>query len=286
MYRWILDIVNNQQETCLCKHFYCFMGIGQCPLGMSQGQWYTICEFRCLNLDFLFARALMKSKAKQLVMAWKSWCWFSRGQGIRFRCWWYPDCFLSAPTFPQLFLLLFSVLLRGQNCNIFAHECAIIQTTGKFDALYFRSPTLLSYCVHPTCKFAYTCNTNRHTMASFDLGDDIAEAEEANFPPRVQSFFWFCLRWAPIFCLWWCAPSKRACGPPMSRPGGRELWAAAQPHFEGGSDHTTEQNNRPTLPVPQRSAELTTSKSKCTFYIVFKWFWGRRAAANDLNPDS
>ena len=116
---------------------------------------------------------------------------------------------------------------------------------------------LLWHCVHQTCKFVPTCN--RHIMASFDLGDDIAEAEEANFPSSVQSFFWFCL---------WCAPSVLA-GHRCHGRGG-ESYGPAEPHFGGGSDHTTDKIIIHFCQYPHRSAELTMCKLKRTFYIVFK----------------
>ena len=47
-------------------------------------------------------------------------------------------------------------------------------------------------------------------MASFDLGDGIAEAVEANFPPRVQCFFLVLLAVSPNLLLVVVCP-KQAC---------------------------------------------------------------------------
>ena len=47
--------------------------------------------------------------------ALKNRCWFSRGQGIRFRCSWSPNCFLSAPLFS------FHSFFFGSRCIVQLH---------------------------------------------------------------------------------------------------------------------------------------------------------------------
>ena len=56
-----------------------------------------------------------EQKHLQLIIAWKRWCWFSRGQGIRFRCSWSPNCFLSAP------LSSFHSFFFGSRCIVQLH---------------------------------------------------------------------------------------------------------------------------------------------------------------------
>ena len=79
------------------------------------------------------------------------------------------------------------------------------------------------------------------------------------FLPVCNLFFWFCL---------WCAPSVLA-GHRCHGRGG-ESYGPAEPHFGGGSDHTTDKIIIHFCQYPHRSAELTMCKLKSTFYIVFK----------------